>query len=136
MFKFGFRRGMPTVELHADVDPAAVWGVLVDLDAWPQWGPTVQGAELSERGPLRVGSHGKVTTALGISLPFTITELEIGRHWAWEVAGIGATRHEVWPEDGGSRIVFGVPWWATAYLPVCAIALPRIAAIAAERQGS
>jgi hypothetical protein len=134
MLKFGFRRGMPTVEMHSAADPAAVWGVLVDLDAWPQWGPTVQGAEVSEAGPLRVGSHGKVTTPLGISLPFTITELEIGRYWAWEVAGIGATRHEVWPEDGGSRIVFGVPWWATAYLPVCAIALPRISAIALERQ--
>jgi Polyketide cyclase / dehydrase and lipid transport len=125
---------MPTVELHSAVDAEAVWEVLVDLDAWPQWGPTVQGAEASEPGPLRLGSHGKVSTPLGVSLPFTITEFEAGRCWTWEVAGIGGTRHEVWPEERGSRLIFGVPWWATAYLPVCAIALQRIARIAGERE--
>lgn len=130
----GFRRGMPTVELYSAVAADAVWDVLTDLDAWPQWGPTVAGAELSEPGPLRLGSRGTVHTAVGVALPFTITEFDAGRGWAWDVAGVGATRHEVWPERSGSRVVFGVPWWATAYLPVCAVALPRIARLAGERE--
>jgi hypothetical protein len=54
-----------------------------------------------------------------------------GRSWAWEVAGIGATRHEVRPADDGAVVAFGVPWWAPAYLPVLAIALQRIAQMAA-----
>jgi uncharacterized protein YndB with AHSA1/START domain len=33
------RRGQPAVELHVAAPPASVWNVLVDLDAWPQWGP-------------------------------------------------------------------------------------------------
>jgi len=124
------RRRMPTVERHVAARPEAVWRVLVDLDTWPQWGPSVQRAELTGSGPLELGSRGKVWTAIGVSLPFTITEFEVNRCWAWDVAGIGATRHEVRPADGGAALAFGVPWWATAYLPVCAIALGRIARIA------
>jgi len=127
------RNGMLTVEKMVAAPAPAVWDVLTDLDAWPQWGPSVQRAELDEPGPLRRGSQGKVWTPLGISLPFTITEFDAGRSWAWEVAGVGATRHEVRAADGGSVVAFGVPWWAPAYLPICAMALPRIARLAGAR---
>lgn len=134
MMNIGFRHGMPTVELRTAAIPESVWDVLTDLEAWPRWGPTVSGAELDEPGPMHLGSRGKVTTPVGVSLPFTITEFRPRRCWAWDVAGVGATRHEVIPEGDGSRVVFGVPWWATAYLPVCAIALPRIARLASARE--
>ena len=124
--RYGFRHGMPTVERIIAASPDDVWELLVDLDAWPRWGPMIQRAELAAPGPLRKGAHGILWTPLGISLPFTITEFSAYRSWAWEVAGIGATRHEVIPTDDGCRVAFGVPWWAPAYLPVCAIALQRI----------
>ncbi|MGO4444258.1 SRPBCC family protein [Mycobacterium sp. 2YAF39] len=120
------RHRMPTIERHVAARPEAVWSVLVDLDAWPRWGLSVQRAELDDAGPLKLGSRGKVWTPFGIALPFEITEFDAGRRWAWDVAGVGATRHEVQPREGGSRVAFGVPWWAPAYLPVCAIALQRI----------
>jgi hypothetical protein len=126
------RHRMPTVVSRVGARPEAVWDVLVDLDAWPKWGPSVQRAELSEAGPMKLGSRGKVWTAVGVALPFTITEFEEDRCWAWDVAGIGATRHEVWPAGGGSCVAFGVPWWAPVYLPVCAVALRRIARLAAD----
>lgn len=84
---FALRRGMPAVELHVAAPPASVWNVLVDLDAWPQWGPSVQRAEVDQPGPLRLGSHGRVWTPIGVPLPFTITQFDAGRSWAWEVAG-------------------------------------------------
>ncbi|WP_235672690.1 SRPBCC family protein [Mycolicibacterium hodleri] len=104
----------------------SVWRVLTDLDAWPQWGPTVQRAELDDPGPLRLGSRGKVWTPIGVALPFEITEFDDGRVWAWKVAGVPATRHVVTPHSQGCRASFGVPLWAPAYLPVCALALKRI----------
>ncbi|MGY4646668.1 SRPBCC family protein [Mycobacterium sp. URHB0021] len=123
---FGLRQGMLTVERDMAAAPALVWDVLTDLDAWPRWGPTVQRAELSEADQLGRGERGKVWTPLGVALPFTITEYEAGRHWAWQVAGIPATRHGVEPNGDGCRAWMGVPWWAPAYLAVCAIALQRI----------
>ena len=75
--------------------PEAVWALLVDLEAWPRWGPTIARAKLSHSGALALGSTGTVSTVFGVALPFTVTEFEPGRCWAWQVAGVPATRHEV-----------------------------------------
>lgn len=129
----GFRHHMPTVELTTSAPPDAVWQVLVDLGAWPKWGPTVSGAALNHPGALTLGSRGKVWTPVGVPLPFEITEFVDGRVWAWKVAGVSATRHEVIPGRRGCVLSFGVPVWAPAYLGVMAIALPRIELLALER---
>ncbi len=110
-------------------EPHVVWNLLVDLDAWPKWGPSVAGASLVA-GELVLGSRGTVRTAVGIPLPFEVTRFEDGRRWAWSVAGIAATDHLVRPVAGGCEVTFGVPWWAPGYLPVCAIALRRIERLA------
>ncbi len=112
------------------VPPAAAWRVLTDLDAWPQWGPSVRRAELTDPGPLRLGSRGKVWTPFGVALPFEITEFDDGHAWAWKVAGVPATHHTVAPLAGGCRVSFGVPMWAPVYLTVCALALKRIEGLA------
>jgi hypothetical protein len=131
--RLGFRHHMPTVELSISATPEAAWEVLIDLQDWPRWGPTVSGAELDGPGPLQLGSRGKVWTPVGLPLPFEINEFVAGRVWAWRVAGVSATRHEVIPTRGGCRLSFGVPVWAPAYLSIMAIALPRIERLAIER---
>jgi uncharacterized protein YndB with AHSA1/START domain len=110
-----------TIEASAD----AVWHVLTDLDAWPRWGPTVAGAELDGSG-FELGATGRVWTPVGVPLPFVISELDPGRTWAWNVAGVPATRHGVEPHGNGCRAWMSAPLWAPAYLPVLAIALRRI----------
>jgi uncharacterized protein YndB with AHSA1/START domain len=124
--KLTLRRGMLTVDRVIQAAPAAVWAVLVDLDAWPKWGPTVAGAELLDSDELGLGERGKVWTPVGIPLPFTITEFEPGRSWAWQVAGVPATRHSVAPHDRGTRASMAAPVWAAAYLPILAVGLQRI----------
>lgn len=107
--------------------PQAAWDVLIDLDAWPDWGPSINGAELDQPGRrLTAGATGTVRTALLVRVPFVVTEFDPGRCWAWKVAGIPATWHRVDADGDGSRVTFGVPWWAPAYLAVCDIALRRI----------
>lgn len=125
---------MVTVERRVAADPAAVWAVLVDLDAWPRWGPTVAGGRL-DAPHTELGLHvtGTVRTSLQVSVPFLITEFEPGRSWAWRVAGVPATRHRVEPVGAGTRVSMDVPWWAAPYATVCAIALRRIDAMLTER---
>ncbi|AYE95036.1 polyketide cyclase [Mycobacterium paragordonae] len=107
--------------------PQAAWDLLVDLDAWPQWGPSINGAQLDQPGRrLTAGATGTVRTALLVRVPFAVTEFEQGRCWAWKVAGIPATWHRVDPEGDGARITLGVPRWAPAYLAVCELALRRM----------
>ena len=131
-----------------------VWELLTDTAKWPAWGPSITGVEPAgggipagpatgpasapaagpgadpASGRLARGSRGRVRTVLGAALPYTVTAFEPGRSWSWAVAGIPATGHRVVPLDGGCLVTFTVPWWAPAYLPVCAVALRRIERLA------
>ena len=115
--------------------PAAVaWDLLVDTTRWPDWGPTVAGAQVTAggHGPrIELGATGTVRTPVGLSLPFRITQLDDGRRWAWAVGGVDATAHRV--EALGAarcRVTFEVPRWAPPYLAVCAVALRRLERLA------
>jgi hypothetical protein len=116
-----------------DAPRTVLWELLVTLEDWPRWGPTVRGAMLD--GPdLRLGSRGVVTTVGGLRLPFEVTEYEPGVRWAWMVAGVPATAHSV--ESLGPdrcRVGFGAPWLAVPYLAVCRLALSRLDALATGR---
>lgn len=111
--------------------PERLWDLLVDVSAWPAWGPSVLGVELGTP-KIGLGSRGRVRTILGASLPFEVTRFEPPHVWAWSVAGIPATDHRVDPVEGGSVVTFGVPWWAPAYLAVCAVALRRLERLAVD----
>jgi hypothetical protein len=131
-----------------DAPAPVVWRLLVDLDAWPRWGPTVSAARLDDGGRvLSAGATGAVRTPVGVWLPFTVTALteppwpgaaDAAEPWAWSwrVAGVPATRHEVRATGAGSCVVaFGAPVWAPAYLPVLAVGLDRIARLAQPAPG-
>ena len=115
-----------------------IWALLTDTGKWPAWGPSITGAEPAAggtgsgpaRGELALGSRGRVRTVLGVTLPYTVTAFEPGQYWSWSVAGIPATGHRIVPQGGGCVVTFTVPWWAPAYLPVCALALRRIERLA------
>ncbi len=109
-----------------------VWDLLTDPDRWPEWGPSVRSAELRADG-VRAGVEGSVHTALGVSLPFIITDFEAGRRWAWRVAGVTATDHLVEEiDDGHCRVSFGVPIVVAPYLAICRRALVRLDRLAAS----
>lgn len=117
---------MPGVERFIAAPAAEVWRLLVDVEAWPLWGPSVQRARVDGGTELSAGARGEVWTVVGVRLPFAVSRWEDGRRWDWTVAGVAATGHEVVPEPGGCRVRFEVPWWAVGYLPVCATALRRL----------
>ena len=121
----------PSVSREIVSPPEVVWRLLTHVDEWPRWGPTVAGGEVPG-GVISAGARGTVRTAVGVGLPFVVTEFEDGRSWAWRVAGVPATSHRVDPTVDGCVVTFGVPWWAPGYLVVCALALTRIERLAAE----
>ncbi|MCV7253115.1 SRPBCC family protein [Mycobacterium hackensackense] len=110
-----------------DVDAPAdtVWRILTDLDAWPHWGLTVARAELDGTA-IQLGASGRLWTPVGIPLPFLISSFDPGRMWAWDVAGVPATRHGVEPRGAGCRVWMSAPRWAPGYLPVLELAVRRI----------
>jgi len=121
-----------TVTRRVDAPSSVVWDVVVDLDAWPAWGPSVRSAELADGGRrLRDGATGTVLTAVGATVPFAVTDWVDGTRWSWDVAGLPATSHVVRPTGPDScEATFEVPWFAIPYLLVCRVALGRIADLA------
>lgn len=124
-----------TILVHRDMAVAGdvAWDLLVRPDRWPEWGPSITAAESADTriGP---GSTGRVRTAIGAWLPFSVTEFEDGRSWAWRVSGVPATTHHVEPTADGCRVTFGVPTWAAPYSVVCRRALVRIEQLAHQHE--
>ncbi|MFW5470554.1 SRPBCC family protein [Knoellia sp. CPCC 206435] len=131
----------PHLTLGIDVDaPADVaWDLLVRVDQWPRWGPTVRRAVV-DGGADRIaaGATGTVWTTPGPPLPFRIEAWEPHgpvRHWSWRVAGVTATGHTVRERQGGCRVEFTAPWWAPGYAPVLWLGLRRVRSLARARRG-
>jgi len=122
---------VPHIEtgLRLQASCQGAWDLLTDTSRWRHWGPSIQTVECSDRH-IRLGSSGRVRTALGFWVPFVVTEMDDNRFWSWQVGGIPATGHRVDRLDrGGCRVVFRVPLFAAPYVIVCRIALHRISRI-------
>ena len=103
-----------------------VWDLITDTLQWPQWGPSVRRVESADRF-IRKGTRGRVLTAVGIWLPFVISEYINRSFWSWKVGSVKATGHRIRPaKNGGSYLWFEVPIIAAPYILVCRMALDRI----------
>jgi hypothetical protein len=121
---------MLRTQLPIAVPAHRAWGLLVDTQAWPAWGPSVRAVDAPARciGP---GMYGRVQTTAGVWLPFVVTDWIEGRSWGWKVAGIPATGHVVEAVTPTTcRVTFTIPPWAPLYVPVCQLALRRLRALA------
>ena len=119
-------RALVWVEREVPVDAHTAWSLLVDVERWPEWGPSIRAAGLDgER--LELGATGWVRTPIGVRLPFEVTAFDDGSRWSWKVAGVPATDHRVRPLGPTTCAVgFGVPRIAAPYTIVCRRALATI----------
>ena len=104
---------MKTIEHVTDIaaPPEVVWGMLRDVERYPEWNPLLR----IERFPERVGERLAVTVRAGTRanrFKPAVLELEPGRALVWKgrllLPGLFDGVHElrVEPrEDGGSRFV-------------------------------
>ncbi len=114
------------VDREIAVPAEAAWELLVDVERWHEWGPSVRAAGL-DGDRFETGATGWVETPLGLRVPFEITSVDEGRRWSWRVARIPATDHRVRPLGPAMCSVgFGVPTIAAPYAVVCRRALVTI----------
>jgi hypothetical protein len=110
-----------------------VWDLVSLLRHWPEWGTSIRSVH-SAAERVDPGVSGTVETVVGARLPFTITDVDPGRSWTWNVAGLPATGHHVTAVDeNSSRLVFTVAWPLAPYAVVLRHALRRVKAIAEHR---
>jgi uncharacterized protein YndB with AHSA1/START domain len=96
-------------------DPARVWAVLSDLDAWPEWLPTVDTLTREEPGrPHGVGAAYLLKQPRLPRARWVVSRWEPGKGFTWTSSGPGVTTtgtHDLTPTpDGGTEIVLGIRW--------------------------
>jgi len=112
--------------------PSTLWTLLARPEHWPEWGPSVRAVECDD-AEIRPGTRGRVRTAVGVWLPFAVTDVDEERGWDWQVAGLAATGHRlVAVDDHHTRVAFSMPAWALPYALVCRLALRNLARLAEQ----
>ncbi len=98
-----------TAEVYAS--PDAVWGVLLDVERWPEWTPTVTRVERLDSGPLAVGSRTKLWQPQLMTTAWQVTELDetAGVYtFAWKTGrpGVKVTAaHRLEPTRDGTHVI-------------------------------
>jgi uncharacterized membrane protein len=85
-----------------------VWEILIDVERWPEWTPTVTRAERLEPGALVVGSRTKIWQPKLITTAWRVTALDSNAGvFIWETSRPGVkviATHSVQPTRGGVRL--------------------------------
>ena len=93
---------------------ATVWGVMADVERWPEWTASVTSVELLDQAPFGVGSRVRIRQPRLPVAVWTVTALEVERFFIWQavvpglktVAGhrVDATRSD------GARVTLALSW--------------------------
>ncbi len=106
------------VEIESTIDVAAssddVWRVMIDVERWPEWTPTIGRLERLDVGPFQVGSRVRIHQPRLPKAIWTVTALEDGHAFEWQntmpgvrsVAGHRVERRE----SGGARVTLTLRW--------------------------
>lgn len=98
-----------TVNIAAPVE--RVWAVTRDVDAWPEWTPTVDSVTRADDGPIAVGGTAVLRQPGQRPATWTVDELVENRSFIWHTGGPGyrlAGIHRMEPNTSGTNVVLGV----------------------------
>jgi uncharacterized membrane protein len=102
MSKKGF---IVTVDIGAP--PEKVFGVLSDVERWPEWTPTMTRVQRLDNAPFGIGSRAQVRQPRLRPAVWQVTELEVGRSFTWVTRAPGLhikAGHGVEHRGAGCRV--------------------------------
>jgi hypothetical protein len=98
-----------TTEIYAP--PARVWAVMLDVERWPEWTPTVSRITRLAPGPLAVGSRISIVQPKLRPAVWQVTEIDEPRSSTWFTTfpGVRVTAHHtIDPIAGGSLLTLSL----------------------------
>lgn len=99
---------MSTFRYSAEIfsSPEFVWKVLIDVERWPEWTPTVTRVERLEAGALALGSRTRIWQPGLMTTVWEVTELDPATGtFIWRTGRPGVkviAVHDIKPAPGGS----------------------------------
>jgi uncharacterized membrane protein len=100
-------RNSLNVAVEIGAPPEKVFGVLCDVERWPQWTPTMTSVRRLDNGPFGVGSSAQVRQPRLRRAVWKVTDLEDGRNFTWVTRAPGLCMkagHAVERRGAGSRV--------------------------------
>ncbi|UGQ45521.1 SRPBCC family protein [Massilia endophytica] len=73
--------------------PPAVWAVLADVAAWPEWTPTMGQVSFLDEPRLAIGTCVRIRQPRLPTAVWVVSALEQGRSFAWRTGGLGVVAH-------------------------------------------
>ena len=49
-----------SISVQIAAPPDVVWGVISDIERWPEWTPSMRAVERTNAGPFRIGARARV----------------------------------------------------------------------------
>ncbi len=104
---------MKNFEITVDIEapPERVWDVMVDVEKWPEWTPSMSSVKRLDPGELRVGSRARVKQPKLAPATMTVTHLERDKTFTWMTSAPGlvvTATHTVMPRGKGSHAILSI----------------------------
>ncbi|MGD1065909.1 MAG: SRPBCC family protein [Vulcanimicrobiaceae bacterium] len=98
--------------VQIDASAARVWEVLLDVERWPEWTPTMLEVRRLDAGPLAVGSSVLIRQPRLRPAEWTVAELDHAeRSFTWTTRSFGVlvtSRHRVDERASGSTVTLSI----------------------------
>jgi len=97
------------VEIHRP--PDVVWPVLVDVEHWPEWTPSVTGVERLDESAFGIGSRVRIRQPKLKSMVWRVSEFSPGRLFTWDTRNVGSSTvgsHEIKATPHGSLVTLTI----------------------------
>jgi len=96
------------VSVDVSASPERVWAVLVDVERWPDWTPSMTRVQRRDHGAFGIGSAVRVKQPRLPATVWRVTAFEPGRSFSWTAGGPGVQTeagHRLAPGADGSVTV-------------------------------
>jgi uncharacterized protein YndB with AHSA1/START domain len=103
-----------SISIDIDAPPDAVWRVMIAVDRWHEWTPSITSVKILGDRPFGVGSRAVVRQPKFPPALWTVTAIEPGRSFTWTSSGPGfraVARHTVEPTSAGSRATLAIEFF-------------------------
>src|SRR5690606_40263556 len=98
-----------STDIHAP--PERVWQVIMDVERWHEWTPSISSIERLQPGELKAGDRVRIKQPRLPSVVWTVSKVEPGRLMEWRYDSPGSHSvawHAVEPSGTGSKATLGI----------------------------